>query len=302
MTKSLAPVCLFVYKRPAALNNTIASLQRNRHCAETDLYVFSDAAATEKEISQVIAVRALLQNIKGFKSVNIYSSEKNKGLAVSIIEGVSLVIHKHGKVIVVEDDLVLASNFLIFMNAALDFYQFNPHIFSVSGYSPPIKNIKDDVFFTLRGSSWGWGTWVNRWKEIDWELRDYDAFHSDTKKQRRFNTMGSDMTRMLKKQKRGEINSWAIRWNYHQFLFGLFTVFPVHSKVLNDGFSEGATHTASAHNNSRFSTTLDCSEVSHFCFPKNPILDKGIIKQFTAPNSLKTRLLYKVKALLSHHI
>ena len=46
-----------------------------------------------------------------FKRVIIEESSKNKGLAKSIIEGVSEIINQYGKAIVVEDDLITAPDF-----------------------------------------------------------------------------------------------------------------------------------------------------------------------------------------------
>lgn len=43
-TRSLAPVILFTYNRPEHTKRTIEALAANELAAETDLYVFSDAA------------------------------------------------------------------------------------------------------------------------------------------------------------------------------------------------------------------------------------------------------------------
>lgn len=67
-------------------------------------------------------VRSYLRTVQGFKSINIIESSINKGLARSIVEGVSQVVSQYGKVIVLEDDLITSPNFLHFMNQALDFY------------------------------------------------------------------------------------------------------------------------------------------------------------------------------------
>ena len=62
----------------------------------------------------------------------------NKGLAKSIIDGVSNMLNRYSRVIVLEDDLRTTPNFLDFMNQSLDFYENNRAIQSVSGYS--LKN------------------------------------------------------------------------------------------------------------------------------------------------------------------
>jgi len=298
MMHSPAPICLFVYKRLDTLERTVSSLKRNALSKNTDLYIFSDASKTPDSADAVARVREYIRYIKGFKSITIKCAVENKGLAGSIISGVTSVIGRYGKVIVLEDDLVVAPNFLKFMNDALDYYQHQPQIFSISGYTTPVQvRPGQDVYFTLRASSWGWASWHDRWKNIDWAVHDFAVFDADPRAQRRFNAMGSDLAGMLRKQMQGEINSWAIRWVYHQFKHQLYTVFPTRSKVCNEGFGEGATHTLKL-NGARFHTPLDNSGQTDFLFPAQPCLHSDIIRQFVRPYTLQTRIYYKLRTLL----
>lgn len=295
----LAPVCLFVYKRLDTLKQAVKSLLQNELAALSDLYVFSDAAASEKDIEAVNEVRRFVESIKGFKSIAFRFSQKNNGLAKSVIDGVTDVINRYDKVIVLEDDLMVSDNFLSFMNESLEFYKNNNQMFSVAGYTMPIKTSADaDVYFTKRASCWGWGTWKNRWENIDWTVSDFETFSRDKAKQKEFNKMGSDLSWMLKKQIAGKINSWAIRWTYEQFKRNTYTVFPIISKVTNEGFGGNATHTSES-NKSRFSTALDRSTQSSFQFPENPFISTAILKQFTDRYSIKTRVIYKIKSILN---
>jgi hypothetical protein len=295
MKPEYAPVCLFVYKRLETLKETVASLMKNSESASTDVYIFSDAAADEESKKAVDEVRTFISEISGFQSVTIMTNHKNKGLANNIIEGVNSIIQRHKKVIVVEDDLILASNFLAFMNSALSFFEKREEIFSISGYSGTVRHAESqDVYFTLRASSWGWGTWLNRWEKVDWNVSNFNSFDKNTGLQRSFNSMGSDLTKMLRKQAKGQIDSWAIRWVYHQFRMRLYSVFPTQSKVQNNGFGGEATHTKRV-NRSRFATELDDSGRKYFVFPEKPTLDPQIIRQFVAPFSLTTRIIYKLR-------
>ena len=53
-TRSLAPVILFTYNRPEHTKRTIEALAANELAAETDLYVFSDAAKKDRAKNMVI--------------------------------------------------------------------------------------------------------------------------------------------------------------------------------------------------------------------------------------------------------
>ena len=121
--------------------------------------------------------------------MKIYESPYNKGLACSIIDGVTKIVNDYEKIIVLEDDLITTPNFLNFMNQALHFYITDATIFSISGYTlnlPSLPSYSKDFYLGYRGSSWGWGTWKDRWDEVDWEIKDYDKFKIDPLAQLRF--------------------------------------------------------------------------------------------------------------------
>ena len=164
MSGNFAPIVVFGFNRLQALKSTISSLLQNEEAEHSDLFVFVDGARKEKkgEEDKVRAVQEFVRAIKGFKSLQYSFSEKNQGLATSIITGVGKVIDKYGKVIVLEDDLVVMPNFLNYMNQGLDFYEKNQAVMSVCGHSCKVKTPNDypyDAYFLTRSSSWGWGTW-----------------------------------------------------------------------------------------------------------------------------------------------
>lgn len=290
-----APIVLFTYKRLDTLKKTVVALQKNDLASESDLYIFSDAEKMLEDRGFIKAVRSYIKTIKGFKSVTLFESKTNKGLARSIIEGVTQVLELYDSVIVLEDDLVSSANFLNYMNEALDYYKEENKVFSVAGFSIPIANIssESDVYFTSRSSSWGWAIWKNRWESIDWEVKDYSEFKKNRQLRSDFNKMGSDMTQMLDRQMQGKINSWAIRWCYHQFKHDLFSVHPFVSKIENIGFnSPDASNTKEKFN--RYQTKLDTGFERKFQFTKAICLDSRIIRQFIQPFSIATRVKYKI--------
>lgn len=293
---SIAPILLFTYKRLDTLKQTISALKKNPLAAQSDLYIFSDAAKKPTDQPAVNDVRNFLKTIDGFRSINVIARDKNFGLARSIISGTSMVLDTYNSVIVLEDDLVTSTNFLLFMNEALDFYEKNEKIFSIAGYSPMINNPVDDVYFTLRGSSWGWATWKNRWNNIEWDIDNYEALKKDLKFKEEFNKMGSDMFKMLNDQMTGKIDSWAIRWTYYQFKVNKYTVFPTVSKVQNIGIGKDATHTRAG--TDRFKTNFDKTEKDDFNFLTEPVLNKFYLKQFLKPYSIATRVKYKLLNIL----
>lgn len=249
MKTDLAPIIIFTYRR--VINETIDTLCANTLAIHSDLYIFSDGNKNEKDLADVEEVRKYLQAIEGFKSITIIESPENKGLANSIIDGVSSVVDKYGKVIVLEDDLLVSSDFLEYMNDALNFYESDKKIWSISGYGPNLpclENYNDDLYLSPRGSSWGWSTWQNRWNKVDWKIKDFDNLKQDKRLQKKFNLAGNDMYKMLELQMLGAIDSWAIRNFYNQFKHAGYTIYPKKSKIINNGFNDDkGVHTGGAH-------------------------------------------------------
>ncbi|WP_010419254.1 glycosyltransferase [Anaerophaga thermohalophila] len=246
MRNNLAPICLFTYNRLEETKQTVEALQSNLLANESELFVFSDGSKNERDAIKVDTVRDYLNIITGFNRVTINEAKENKGLANSIIAGVTEIIEKYGKVIVLEDDLITSRNFLEYMNQALDYYEYNMNIFSISGFTmnlPSLDNTDKDYYLGYRNSSWGWGTWKDRWEKIDWSASGWQKTLYNPIFHYKFMRGGSDMPYMLWKQMQGKIDSWAIRLGFDQFKKDKLTVYPTKSKVINIGFGESATHT-----------------------------------------------------------
>ena len=243
-----APIAIFCYNRKEHLIRTLNTLSENHDVENSDIHIFSDGPKTVKEKEYIDDLREYLHNdapLDKFRSQTIYESMENKGLASSVITGVNLLFKEYEEIIVLEDDLVTSHNFIKFMNEALSFYKSDSRIWSISGYSFPIripKKYRQDLYLAYRASSWGWGTWRDRWEMTDWLVSDYKTFTFNPIKQLLFNRGGRDLSNMLKLQMNGKINSWAIRWCYSQFKHNKYTVYPIHSLVMNTGLDGSGTH------------------------------------------------------------
>lgn len=250
MDKRLAPIVVFCYNRPIHIKLTVQALQNSLLAKDSDLFIFSDGYKDENDKTDVEKVRNYIHSIKGFKKISIIEREFNYGLANSVIKGVNSIINKYGNVIVLEDDLLISPFFLIYMNNCLKQYEDSNIIFSISGYTPKLKNtniINNDVFLNYRTNSWGWATWENRWKSVDWEVKDFNSFIRSNKKIKDFNKGGTDLTPMLLKQNLGLIDSWAIRFSYACFKQGKYCVYPKYTLIKNIGADGSGTHLNNTH-------------------------------------------------------
>jgi glycosyltransferase involved in cell wall biosynthesis len=243
-----APVALFTYKRPEHTKATLDALVRNTLASKTEIVVYCDGPKKEKDHLPVEKVRRLVRDISGFRSVHIIEREKNIGLAESIISGVTDIFETHESVVVIEDDLVTSPNFLEYMNAALSHYKNDPKAFSIGAYNFPRKtmpiptNYPWDTYASIRCCSWGWATWADRWRRVDWEMGYFHAFMLDQVAQKAFDKGGPDMTAMLKLQHEGRIDSWAIRFCYAHYANRMHCIYPVKTLVSNIGLDNTGSH------------------------------------------------------------
>jgi len=239
----LAPVVLFVYNRLDHVTQTIKYLQENRLANVSDLYIYSDGASSERDQLSVEEVRAYLKTVEGFSSVVIVEQTENFGLAKSIISGVTEIVNRFGKIIVLEDDLITSPYFLDFMNDALLTYESQSRVMHVSGYMYPIRHKSLPSSFFLRPTScWGWATWKGSW-EVFKKNSDYYLEVFDRKMIKQFNLNGSyDYFEQILANKSGAINSWAIYWYASCFLNDGLSLHPRESFVRNIGMDGSGVH------------------------------------------------------------
>jgi len=245
---SYAPIIIFVYNRADHFIQTYNALAACKEAKESELFIFSDGAKNEAGKEKVNDVRAAVAAIKDsgdFKSVNVTASPVNKGLAASVIAGVTEIINKYGKVIVVEDDCKVSPLFLGYINSALSYYERNKNIGSIAGYTPMIDlpdYYKKDVFAAYRSCSCTWATWADRWANIDWELKEIKDFYKSPKLIKKLNSNGSDRFIRLYRQTKGNGSSWSVRFGAHLVKNDLITVYPRYSYITNIGCDESGVH------------------------------------------------------------
>lgn len=245
---SIAPIVLFVYARPEHTRRTLDALAANGLANQSDLIVYADAPRSENEAEQVCAVRDMVRFASGFRSVNVIERETNYGLARNIIEGVTEVCNRFGRVIVLEDDIVTSPSFLPFMNAALERYADDSCAWHVSGWNYPIDpEGLGDAFFWRAMNCWGWATWADRWTFIQKAPQRLIGSWGK-EKIKRFNLDGThDFWNQITANQVGKSNTWAIFWYATIFENNGLCLNPAQSFVLNignDGTGENCVGTA----------------------------------------------------------
>lgn len=248
-----APIVLFTYNRLWHTQQTVEALQRNLLASESELFIFSDGGKNEGDWKKVYAVREYLHTIDGFKKTHITEQKENKGLANSIIDGVTKIVNEYGRIIVLEDDLVTSKYFLQYMNDALKIYETCEEVACISGYTYPIDTLPD-TFFIKGTDCWGWATWKRGWDLFNANGKELLEQICSRGLEAEFDFKNSyPYTQMLKDQINGKNNSWAVRWYASAFLKDKLCLYPQKAFVQNIGCDDTGTHCG---NSLKFNVTI----------------------------------------------
>lgn len=244
-----APIVLFCYNRPQHTLNVLTSLSEAVLSKQSALYIYCDGlkpGASEEQERRVNAVREIARSRQWCNEVHIICRDRNYGLSESVIDGVTDIINRYGKVIVLEDDLVVSQNFLRYMNSALDIYEDVDDVFQISGYTFPIAELSErcEAYFLGHISSWGWATWKKAWDCFDKNAKGYESLRTNIELRNKFDFDGTRnfSAMMLDQMEKRVIDSWAIRWKWSVFIREGVTLYPAKTFVLHEGTGDDATH------------------------------------------------------------
>lgn len=296
---NFAPILLFVYNRLQHTQRCIESLLNNSLSKESELFIYSDAAKETTDRKKVEEVRQYIHTIQGFKRITIIERNDNWGLARSIIDGVTTQINQYGKVIVLEDDLVVAPYFLQFMNDALETYKNEPKIGHIQACDFTQDPALPDTFLIKWTGSWGWATWDRAWKHFNPNGKELLQELKQRKLTYTFDFNGKyGFTRMLQRQIEGKNNSWAIRWNASLFLKDILSLNVGRSLVQNEGFDGSGTNCGGGglYASNLYVETLPVIPISPI--KENKEARKAFIRYYARTNSFWAKALRRIKRTL----
>ncbi len=292
------PIILFAYNRPEHTLRVLEALKCNALAKLSHLHIFVDgpkADASAQTIEQIAKVREVVKQERWCGSVEYHISEINIGCRDSIINGISEVLKESEAVIVLEDDIITSPHFLSYMNGALEYYKDMRSVFSISGWNYPENRLnlpedyKYDVYLSLRLLNWGWGTWRNRWEQVDWDKSFIKDFLSNKTLVEAFNRAGDDMSTMLLDEYEGKSDAWDIQFAYNHFKQGAYSIAPCVSYTQNIGLDGTGSHCGSTE---KLNNDLSrCS--SEVCYLDTLYLDKRIINAFYNINCRTKRPLWQ---------
>ena len=238
-TIKISPVVLFVYNRPWHTEQTLNALVQNELADQSVLYIYADGPkenATDEEMQKIEEVKEVISSKKWCKEVHIIKAETNKGLAESIITGVTEIVNQYGKVIVLEDDIVTSKGFLKYMNDALELYKEEDKVYHISGYMFPVKGKLPETFFNRQTSCWGWATWAKQWNQLETSPKKLMKKLEERNLVKEADIDGTNQFIIqLQSNINGTMKTWAVLWHFSVFLNNGLCLHPRKSLVKNIG-------------------------------------------------------------------
>ena len=244
--KIMIPILISVYNRKKHFLECIEYLKKNKIAEKSCLYIVSDAAYREEDKEIIKEIREEIGKITGFKKVIKIFRAKNMGSHASITGAILNVFEEYESLIFLEDDILVSSNFLSYMNEALNFYKDYENIFSVSGYLMPNLRIrgmiKEDVFLLKRYSAWGVGIWKEKYLKVEGSLIRYKELETDKKLIKKYCETDPSLFNNLEADRKGKVLAADSRTQFHIFINNLYSVFPKNTLTVNRGHDGSGEH------------------------------------------------------------
>lgn len=243
--QTLSPIALFLYRRDEALPDKLANWRRMRGFAEAPKYIHIDGAKTDADRTSVASVRKQIEDAD-LPNTQIIARTRNYGARRNIVTGVTDVLRKHDRVIVMEDDLHFGPATLDWFNAGLRAYADTPRVMHIAAqmYDVPRIAKKGRAVFFYHPTVSGWATWRRAWSHYDDQAPAARAFLESRAGRRHFEVGGAmRYSQMLRQADASESDAWDIYWHAAVIAANGLTLNPPIGYVRNEGPRIGkATH------------------------------------------------------------
>jgi len=278
---------VFCYSRASKLKRCISALLKNPECINMDIVFFSDGYKGDHDKNGVLETRDYIDTVSGFRNVIKHFRDRNFSTGPNFQAGLTFLSEHYEEFIIVEDDLIVSSNYIKFLMDGLDFYRNKPTVFCITAYVYPLKlnNYPYDTMIYKRFCSYGWAGWSDRFTSVIWDPKELQNLIDNSPGfMNRLNSEGYDLGRMIKKQLSGKISTWDVQLQVHVAENRLKVVYPVLSKVNNIGFDEQSTNTFGV---DFLKTPMDSGLNRNFKYCDDDLIANDLQKQIKKPFGLK---------------
>ncbi len=243
------PVLIIAFNRPEKLKELLFSLRETDHQI---LRISLDGPRKNNE-DDVIKINECLNYIRQInwtENVEVYQNEVNLKPRFSVPKAVGKVLEEFEQVIVLEDDVKVTRQALIFFEWCLNKYQNNKNIGHISGYNNApfnhLQSLKVSHRLSIFPESYAWATWRDRWNFYEDDISQIKLL-SLFKNHRNYflniGQLGRIAWRLERFNSKNDfISTWAYRWTFSLWENKLFCISPNFNLVSYSGQKNG-THT-----------------------------------------------------------
>lgn len=219
---ALAIVC---WNRPDYFSKLITSLESNLDdLSDVDIHLFVDGDICAFTGERMTDKEPIYKNISIFQNALLpnkflYTRTLNVSVAIHQFQMMQMLTPIYERIIFLEDDVVVSPNFVVLMLKALDQFNNDDRIFSVSpGFKlmckPGEEELYRDALRFTEGHFWAEAIWSKRWRVILPRLQEYmDIVSTRAYRQRdnqKINALFSRYGRTMSATSQDNAKDWAI--------------------------------------------------------------------------------------------
>lgn len=245
-----APVLIICYNRVQYIETQISALRKVK---PVNIFIASDGPKNTNDQRRVEDVRRrYLELIDWECNIKTLFQDNNLGCFQGVKSALSWFFSINKEGIIIEDDIIPNSDFFYFMEVMLNHYRNDNSIFCISGCNLGYST-KDDIFLSKIMNMWGWATWSDRYREVDFSINSWSKINN--KKLFLYNRLKSHLfdidlgwieywDNIFSKAVNNEkFSTWDYQLIYNQLYSKSNAIFPGKNLVNNLGFDSDATHT-----------------------------------------------------------
>lgn len=241
------PVVFLIFNRPEL---TARVFERIAAARPEKLLVVADGPRVDRlgEKEKVAAARAIIDRVDWPCEVATNYSAENLGCKRRVSSGLSWAFEQVEEAIILEDDCVPDPTFFLYCEQLLARYRHDERIMAISGnnFQTGRRWGPDSYFFSKYFHCWGWASWRRVWKLYDVSMPTWPEFLAVGGLSQACDSLAEEdyWYRILDREYRGLIDSWAYAFMYLCLRQRGLAVLPNENLISNIGFDADATHTA----------------------------------------------------------
>jgi len=263
------PILFIVFNR---LDTTQIVFEEIKKVKPKKLLVAADGPRQERvgEKEKCEEVRKyILDNISWKCEVKTLFREKNLGCGRAVSSAINWFFKNVEQGIILEDDCLPNTSFFKYCQKLLEHYKNEKKVMHIAGVQfAPNKENGPSYYFARLMHCWGWASWADRWKQYQFDLKDYDE--KNIEKFSPDKNVQGYWLKILDMIKEEKIDTWDYQWTFKIVEKDGLCINPSINLVSNIGYGGDSTHTFDKGNPNANLPTFDLKEIIH---PKKVELD-----------------------------